>query len=187
MLECLSALSAQVPQCPLSAWFVLLCDCIIYFRVKNNKCYVRYVFWKVFKNSIKLLTSPFLLTLQNLFTRRALKGHSKGTLRSLQGHTKGNWAINAPEGHLDTWAFKALGHSGSQALKELGLSKDTWTLDTRALKALEQFGTQALGHSGTQRALVQSGSWVLEALEALYIENSKITWGSRPNSQNYSR
>ena len=128
MLECLSALSAQVPQCPLSAWFVLLCDCIIYFRVKNNKCYVRYVFWKVFKNSIKLLTSPFLLTLQNLFTRRALKGHSKGTLRSLQGHTKGNWAINAPEGHLDTWAFKALGHSGSQALKELGLSKDTWTL-----------------------------------------------------------
>ena len=143
MLECLSALSAQVPQCPLSAWFVLLCDCIIYFRVKNNKCYVRYVFWKVFKNSIKLLTSPFLLTLQNLFTRRALKGHSKGTLRSLQGHTKGNWAINAPEGHLDTWAFKALGHSGSQALKELGLSKDTWTLGH-----LRHLNNLALRHLG---------------------------------------
>ena len=143
MLECLSALSAQVPQCPLSAWFVLLCDCIIYFRVKNNKCYVRYVFWKVFKKSIKLLTSPFLLMLQNLFTRRALKDHSKGTLRSLQGHSKGNWAINAPEGHLDTWAFKALGHSGSQALKELGLSKDTWTLGH-----LRHLNNLALRHLG---------------------------------------
>ena len=143
MLECLSALSAQVPQCPLSAWFVLLCDCIIYFRVKNNKCYVRYVFWKVFKKSIKLLTSPFHLMLQNLFTRRALKDHSKGTLRSLQGHSKGNWAINAPEGHLDTWAFKALGHSGSQALKELGLSKDTWTLGH-----LRHLNTLALRHLG---------------------------------------
>ena len=156
MLECLSALSAQVPQCPLSAWFVLLCDCIIYFRVKNNKCYVRYVFWKVFKNSIKLLTSPFLLTLQNLFTRRALKGHSKGTLRSLQGHTKGNWAINAPEGHLDTWAFKALGHSGSQALKELGLSKDTWTLGhLRHLNnlALRHLGIRALKEHLCSRAV----------------------------------
>ena len=156
MLECLSALSAQVPQCPLSAWFVLLCDCIIYFRVKNNKCYVRYIFWKVFKNSIKLLTSPFLLTLQNLFTRRALKGHSKGTLRSLQGHTKGNWAINAPEGHLDTWAFKALGHSGSQALKELGLSKDTWTLGhLRHLNnlALRHLGIRALKEHLCSRAV----------------------------------
>ena len=156
MLECLSALSAQVPQCPLSASFVLLCDCIIYFRVKNNKCYVRYVFWKVFKNSIKLLTSPFLLTLQNLFTRRALKGHSKGTLRSLQGHTKGNWAINAPEGHLDTWAFKALGHSGSQALKELGLSKDTWTLGhLRHLNnlALRHLGIRALKEHLCSRAV----------------------------------
>ena len=156
MLECPSALSAQVPQCPLSAWFVLLCDCIIYFRVKNNKCYVRYVFWKVFKNSIKLLTSPFLLTLQNLFTRRALKGHSKGTLRSLQGHTKGNWAINAPEGHLDTWAFKALGHSGSQALKELGLSKDTWTLGhLRHLNnlALRHLGIRALKEHLCSRAV----------------------------------
>ena len=156
MLECLSALSAQVPQCPLSAWFVLLCDCIIYFRVKNNKCYVRYVFWKVFKNSIKLLTSPFLLTLQNLFTRRALKGHSKGTLRSLQGHTKGNWTINAPEGHLDTWAFKALGHSGSQALKELGLSKDTWTLGhLRHLNnlALRHLGIRALKEHLCSRAV----------------------------------
>ena len=156
MLECLSALSAQVPQCPLSAWFVLLCDCIIYFRVKNNKCYVRYVFWKVFKNSIKLLTSPFLLTLQNLFTRRALKGHSKGTLRSLQGHTKGNWAINATEGHLDTWAFKALGHSGSQALKELGLSKDTWTLGhLRHLNnlALRHLGIRALKEHLCSRAV----------------------------------
>ena len=156
MLECLSALSAQVPQCPLSAWFFLLCDCIIYFRVKNNKCYVRYAFWKVFKNSIKLLTSPFLLTLQNLFTRRALKGHSKGTLRSLQGHTKGNWAINAPEGHLDTWAFKALGHSGSQALKELGLSKDTWTLGhLRHLNnlALRHLGIRALKEHLCSRAV----------------------------------
>ena len=126
--------------------------------------------------------SPFLLTLQTLFTRRALKGHSKSTLRSLQGHSKGNWAINAPEGHLDTWAFKALGHLGSQGTRAFKRH-----LDTRALKALEHFGTQALGHSGTQRALEQWGRWVLEALKALYIENSKITWDSRPKSQNYSR
>ena len=111
--------------------------------------------------------SPFLLTLQTLFTRRALKGHSKSTLRSLQGHSKGNWAINAPEGHLDTWAFKALGHSGSQALKELGLSKDTWTLghlrhlNNLALRHLgirvlkEHLCSRAVGYSRHLRHFIQ--------------------------------
>ena len=35
---------------------------------ENNTCYVKYVFWKVFKNSVKVLTSPFLVMLQTYFT-----------------------------------------------------------------------------------------------------------------------
>ena len=60
---------------------------------------------------------------QIFFTRRALKGHSKGT-----------WAL---EGYLDTRALKALGHS-----------KGTW-----ALWHSRHLATQAFGDSGTRRAL----------------------------------
>ena len=42
---------------------------------------------KIFKNFIKLLTSPFLEMLQTFFTQRTLQRHSKGTLRSLKGHS----------------------------------------------------------------------------------------------------
>ena len=41
---------------------------------------------KIFENSIKLLTSPFLEMLQTFLTQRTLQRHSKGTLRSLKGH-----------------------------------------------------------------------------------------------------
>ena len=50
----------------------------------SNKCYVKFVFQKVFKNSIALLTSPFLVILQTFFTQRALKD-KLGTPSSL-GH-----------------------------------------------------------------------------------------------------
>ena len=101
---------------------------------KNNRCYVKYVFWKNFKNSIKLLKSPFIVMLQTFFylssqweighshwTPRAFEGD---TLRSLQGHSKSTWSL----GHLmhsGTWALKALGHPGTWAREH---SKGTWTL-----------------------------------------------------------
>ena len=34
---------------------------------ENNKCYVKYVFWKVFKNSVQLLIGPFLVMLLTFF------------------------------------------------------------------------------------------------------------------------
>ena len=34
---------------------------------ENNKYFGKYVFWKAFKNSIKLLMSPFLVMLQTFF------------------------------------------------------------------------------------------------------------------------
>ena len=98
----------------------------------NNKCYVGFVFWKVFKNPIKLLTSPFLVMLQTFLLEEHSKGtwalrhskkgnlahqrHSKGTPRALQGNSKG------------TRALKAFGHLGIQAPKALGYSKAIWTL-----------------------------------------------------------
>ena len=97
----------------------------------NNKCYVGFVFWKVFKNPIKLLTSPFLVMLQTFLLEEHSKGrelghsgtrrreiwHTKGTPRALQGHSKGT-----PR------ALKAFGHLGIQAPKALGYSKAIWTL-----------------------------------------------------------
>ena len=105
---------------------------------KNNKGYVKYVFWKVFKNSIKLLTSSFPVILQTFFIQKshskgnlALNGLFKGISRALWGHWKGNQ--------------KALGHS--YTIWVLGYSKGT----RRALEYLRQpFTQRALGHSGTR-------------------------------------
>ena len=95
---------------------------------------VKYVFWKAFKNSKKLLTSPFLLMVHIGFTRRAFKeklgiqrqlqGHSKAFPRVLYGHSKGT--------------RRALGYSG------------TW--GTRAIKGRwRHSGTLALGHSSNSK------------------------------------
>ena len=74
---------------------------------------------KFLKGSIKLLSSPFPVMLQNFFTRRALKGHFKGIRRAL-GHSK----------HLGTPTLEALGHS-----------KDTWVLwSSRHLGTRKVFG-----------------------------------------------
>ena len=79
----------------------------------QNKCYVKYVFSKVFKNSIKLLTSPFPKILQTFFTRRALKG-KLSTQRVLQEHCKGILK-SAVQGHSGT---QALGYLGTRGTRE---------------------------------------------------------------------
>ena len=58
---------------------------------ESNKFHVKYVFWKVFKNSIKLLASPFIVMLQTFFSRRAPKG-KLGTQRALKWYL-GTWAL----------------------------------------------------------------------------------------------
>ena len=87
---------------------------------ENNKCYIKVCVLKVFKNSIKLLASPFLVMFRTVFTRRTLKGKL-----ALQKHLKGTWALGnlrhsgtrRLKGHLGTQALKAHGHLGTQALK----------------------------------------------------------------------
>ena len=74
---------------------------------ENNKCYVKYVFFKVFKNSVKLLMNLFLVMLRPFFTHTALKG-KLNTQRALQGNSKGTLRGLA---HSDTG--KALGHSST--------------------------------------------------------------------------
>ena len=99
---------------------------------ENNKRYEKYIFWKNFKNSIKLWMSPFHLKLQTFFTRSTLRGHSKGVLRSLQGYL---WTLKV----FDTWVLEHLRRSGARALRGLGHS-GTWVLKdhsgTRALETL---------------------------------------------------
>ena len=60
------------------------------------------------------------------------------------GHSKGTWALRHSR-HLGTWALEALRHSGTHALK---------------------------GHLGTW-PLRHSGTWTLEAPQALYLTYSK--------------
>ena len=81
---------------------------------ENNKCYVLYVYLEVFKNSIKLSASLFLVMLQTFFTQRALK-RKLGTQRSLQGHSK--VTPRALEGNSGT--RMGLEHSGTKALRHL--------------------------------------------------------------------
>ena len=71
---------------------------------ENNKCYVLYVYLKVFKNSIKLSASLFLVMLQTFFTQRALKRKFKVTPRALEGNSG---------------TRRGLGHSGTKALRHL--------------------------------------------------------------------
>ena len=117
----------------------------IYMESENNKCYVKNISWKVFKNSIKLLTSPFLVMLQTFFysmsTQREIV-HSKDTWRAFE-HSKGTWALSHSN-HLCAWTLEHLRHSGTQ-------------------RALRHSGTWALRHSDT---------WALEVLEALCLADT---------------
>ena len=83
-------------------------------------------FWKFFKNSVKLLTSSFLVMLQTFFTQRTLKW-KYGSPRALEGHL-GTQALEWAHGHSRNWGTKALenlrslgtywalGYSGTWAL-----------------------------------------------------------------------
>ena len=86
---------------------------------ENNKCYIKYVFWKFFQNSIKLLTSPFLVVLQAFL---------------LEERSKENWALKR---HTS-------GHQGHSTVTTNALGQSS-TWDTRARE--EDLGTWALGHS----------------------------------------
>ena len=88
---------------------------------ENSKCYVKHVFWKVFKNSMELLTSPFLVMLQNFllllfFTFTKAFNVKYGTPRALK--TLGYLALKHLS-HLrhfiSTW--RAVGHSGTWRLE----------------------------------------------------------------------
>ena len=129
----------------------------------NYKCYVKFVFWKVFQNPIKLLTSPYLYSqstqreirdssgtrraLGHSGTRRREIGHFKGTSRALKGHLVTR-ALNA-FGYLGTWTIKHLRHSGTQ----------------RALRHSRHLATWALRHS--------KGFWALKHLRIWLLRHSR--------------
>ena len=88
----------------------------------NNKFYVKFVFWKVFKSSIKLLTIPIFRNVAHfLYSKGAQRsiGHPKVTLWTLQGQSgtrkslghsgiqgsSGTWIL---KGHFSTWVVEAL-------------------------------------------------------------------------------
>ena len=62
------------------------------------------MFWKVFKNSIKLLMRTFLVMLQSFCTLRALKG-KLGTQMALQGSSK---VTRRTLGHSRAWGIQSL-------------------------------------------------------------------------------
>ena len=89
--------------------------------------YIKYIFGKVFKNSIKLLKSPFLVMLL-IFFSKSTKG-KLGALRAILGY----FGIRALEGHLGTRVLKALGHLGTQTFGHLdtrGHSKVNQAIET---------------------------------------------------------
>ena len=57
------------------------------------------------KGSLKLWTSLFSVMLENVFTKRTFKGHSKGA-----------WGTRALERCSDTQGIWSLGHSGTWVL-----------------------------------------------------------------------
>ena len=105
-----------------------------------------------------------------------LKGHPKSTLRSVQEHSRGTWALRHSR-NLGTWALKHLKNSGTQ--KALGHleTQDTWAFSYLGARELERhLETQALRYLST---------WVLDALEPLYladwwaVKSDKFCWRSR--------
>ena len=143
----------------------------ILFPRREKRISVKYVFWKIFKISIKLIAVLFLLYYRPFLLKEHWKGnwtlkeHSKDTPKTLQGYSKGTWALRHSK---DTWA---LGHSRQ--------------LDTLALEHLRHSGTRRqLGHSGTQCtwALVHAGTGALphSGSQALKHSGHRGTFISRP-------
>ena len=85
------------------------------------------------KNSIKLLRSPFPVTLLTFLLEEHSKGtwtlkRSNGTQRALERHSKGTWALKTL-GHIIHLGTRALeGHLGIQALGHLRTQDTQGTL-----------------------------------------------------------
>ena len=60
-------------------------------------CYVKVCILKSFKNSIKLLASPFFVMFQTFFNRAVLK-EKLGTQRAYREYSKGTWALEHSKG-----------------------------------------------------------------------------------------
>ena len=137
-------------------------------EAKSNKCYVKYVFWKIFKNLYKTIKESNSCNIADLFhsknTQREL-GHSKDIQGTLIGHLSTCWALQWHS--KNTWALKALRHSSTW---------DTQALDTPLALGLSwHLGTWTLqGYLGTH-TLRHSSNWKIEALEVLYLEVSYMS------------
>ena len=128
-------------------------------EAKSNKCYVKYLFRKVFKNLYKTIKESNSCNIADLShsknTQREL-GHSKDIQGTLIGYLSTCWALQWHS--KNTWALKALRHSSTwdtQALDTplaLGLS---WHLGTWIFR---DWLTWTLGHSKGTWALTNSGT-----------------------------
>ena len=87
-------------------------------EVENNKCYVKYVFRKFFKNHYKTIKESISSNVGDLFYSKkhskdtwVLKRHYMGTQKPLE-HLKG--IPRTLQGHSNSiWALEALGHSST--------------------------------------------------------------------------
>ena len=124
-------------------------------EAKSNKCYVKYLFWKVFKNLYKTIKESNSCNIADLShsknTQREL-GHSKDIQGTLIGYLSTCWALQWHS--KNTWALKALRHS-----------IPPWHSGSHGTWALGFSGTDLLGHSDTPRVLGHSQTQALEQLE----------------------
>ena len=104
-------------------------------------------------------------------------GHSEGT--QALGHVESTQRALGHSGTLGTWALRHLGHSGTQALRDMG---------TQALRDLGTQGTQTLGHSGTRelehsRHFIQQTCALISSKKYFVIFRSEFLEASfKPNS-----
>ena len=78
----------------------------------NNKCYVKFVFWKVFKN-YKTINQSISCNVADFFLLKEL--------------SKANWALQRHLGTQGTWAFRHSRHFFSRLLSRL---KSFWAIGT---------------------------------------------------------
>ena len=111
---------------------------------ETNKCHVKHVFWKRFKNSVKQLASLFLADAFYSESTQREKSHSNSSPKA-PSHwgTQGIWVLEHLGYSGTRRAVKELGHSGTWAFRH---SKGAWTL--------RHSGTWTLGHSRHSRHFI---------------------------------
>ena len=96
------------------------------YKEAENKCYVKYVFWKFLKKPYETIKESISSHAAGLFDSKStqsalgIEGHSKGILsiwRALEGHLN-IWDNRVLEWHLGTQALE--GHLDTKALIHLG-------------------------------------------------------------------